>query len=217
MPIAFESYNNAAQIACLSTHLPVSTKEDILRSSLLAQMSADKQPYHSIQEWHSHYSKALGKLGWVFTTEQLTEYTSSLGSTITLMELLQQVANPYAIPAQVWTALNEPGQPDPKKTVLRQSAFKPLPGQDRLLITIEVLIARSSTAIKKISLALETKPFNVTNDWLKHSFACQDILRPIQIRHSDASLKASYSNLRSTVTTKLGSHIQQLTFELPHP
>ncbi|MGF6592297.1 hypothetical protein ABIE20_002509 [Pseudomonas sp. 2835] len=47
MPIAFESYINAAQIACLATHLPVGTKEDILRSSLLAQMSADKQPYHS--------------------------------------------------------------------------------------------------------------------------------------------------------------------------
>ena len=92
---------NDGSLVCFTTNVTPKLKQDILYSTLLAQLAANKKHdrFNDTEHWYKFYTDVMGKVGWVLQGFKFDEYQSSQSdfkiSQITL-ELLSDLIGPDA-------------------------------------------------------------------------------------------------------------------------
>lgn len=88
---------NDQSVMCFTSGVSGQLKEDVLNSTLLAQMAADKQVSHSsgtvsydVVSWYNAYVATLRKIGWDGQTSEFSEYQTS-GSTFSVANAIIQI------------------------------------------------------------------------------------------------------------------------------
>ena len=90
-------YVDAGSLVSFVAGVPELHKQDVLNSTLLAQLAANKvaDREKKVKEWYAKYVEVLGKVGWVFQAFNFTEYSAS-GSTFTADKVIADVLEAIA-------------------------------------------------------------------------------------------------------------------------
>lgn len=71
---------DAGSVVCFNSNIQLQQRDDVLESSLLAQLAANKQydRFTDFNEWYKFYDKAMAEIGWrVQSFEPFSEYLAS--------------------------------------------------------------------------------------------------------------------------------------------
>lgn len=211
MPNTYQIFVNAGQIAFIDKSINPLTREDILHSSLMAQLLADKPPHEHVEDWQHNYMKGRGKLHWIVSANSALKASLQVNQSVTMVELIalgvQQIGARPSVTEKLKKLVSHklknlhfsPTTNRPLLSVLRQNAFKTITAQHRNLIIVEVLIAKSPSVIYSISVTLENEDFPDAIDWLNHEIRAEEIHGEIKIQNSTYALRSKYHTLRDTV------------------
>jgi hypothetical protein len=140
-----EAFVDAGSTVSFAANVSGQNRQDVLNSTLLAQLAANKQYNRQKQpeRWYEEYATVLGKVGWVIQDFRFVKYKSSGNS----LEIDKAVINILA------AALAG------KKTGVIQEtldALKALPEKDGRLVLFNRMASSRDTGNFQISLATET-------------------------------------------------------------
>lgn len=74
-----EAYVDNGSLVSFVNNVPDQQRVDVLNSSLLAQLAANKKhdPYNDTENWFKFYAKVMKNIGWVIQDFEFTEYKTS--------------------------------------------------------------------------------------------------------------------------------------------
>lgn len=74
-----EGLVDAGSLVAFTSEVPQQQKEDVLNSTLLAQLAAEKKydRYTDVKNWYKFYAEVMGKIGWVMQSFKFDELKSS--------------------------------------------------------------------------------------------------------------------------------------------
>jgi len=74
-----EGWVDAGSLVSFTSQLTAQHKEDVLNSTLLAQLAADKKydRFSQTEDWYKFYTEVMGKIGWVMQSLKFDKYNST--------------------------------------------------------------------------------------------------------------------------------------------
>jgi len=213
-----DAYINSGQLFLCNTSLPENVRQDVLRSSLLAQMAADKTSHLSVAHWHNQYNNGLLRSQWIrksITTQHsrfnLEQYSCS--------ELILSFIVSPALKEACQQSLQNLGKPinEAALTAWRHAIVK-LANTDKhnqkLGLWLEFVYVESITHITTVSILLEGVDCPTGDNWLNEKLSSKVPTAEIVVQTNLFQLKSSYDAIRKQVLTKLGEWPQKLTFAI---
>ncbi|MDO7912252.1 hypothetical protein Q6A49_17095 [Pseudomonas sp. 22-AL-CL-001] len=212
-----QCYVNAAQIAAFPNSVADTLKVDILQSSLLAQLLADKAAFTTLSDWHHHYTSALARTQWVrksYTIHTLMPEEQ----TVTLSELVDAAAMSPATKASLLYLLRSLRRPAnaPALSIFHETIYKPRGSQRPKNLWFELVQVTDASSIQTFALTVETPAL------AKVFKASADVFDPLpegsvfKLRCGQFELGPGYDAIRGKVSKALGDKVSQYISPIEH-
>ena len=89
-----EGFVDAGSLVCFNSDVHSQQKEDVLESTLLAQLAANKKydRFAAPKNWYVFYNKVLGKVGWLAQGfEPFVEYVTNLPDAFKISDVVIEI------------------------------------------------------------------------------------------------------------------------------
>lgn len=214
MPDFNEMYVNGAQLVLFDKSVSARDKQNILHSSLYAQLVANKTKA-TVSDWHHQYDIGIGRSHWVRvsnTTQHVAWPKQSCSLRLLLSQLLADHPNKRAV-------LNGIDQLDHKLNAkalatLHAAISKPTAEAKPHGLWLQVTMVRSTTDIYSRSLILEGTHCPAGAHWLHDPLPAKPSSANFTVLTSLHQLRADYANIRARVEAALGKWPGQLSVEV---
>jgi hypothetical protein len=208
-------YVDAGSLVSFGPGVSAQHKNDVLNSSLLAQLAANKKFDREKQtkEWYAFYRDILERVGWVLRGFEFSKYESN-GADFTadkvILEILKALAtgNDLAVVAATMEALNSLGNDSPTLKIFETSSHTASSGN------FQVSIATESDSI--VGMKIGAFYFQTTQQitrvlWFRFSSSSTNFYKGSQIGALDEEV---YAQVRQSVVEKLGDAAKKLVRDI---
>lgn len=198
-------YVDAGSLVSFVAGVPLQHKQDVLNSTLLAQLAASAQYSREKQtaEWYAYYRNVLENIGWVIGKFSYTDYSSS-GAQFTadkvILKILEAIAtgNDLAVVAATMEALNSLGDDDPAVKIFETSSHTANDG------TFQIAAAAESDGV--VVLKIGAFGFSTTQTvtrvlWFRFETGMTKFYKGDEVINLDDQI---YAQVRQAVIEKLG-------------
>lgn len=212
-----QCYVNAAQIVAFPDSVADTLKVDILQSSLLAQLMADKASFTTLSDWHHHYTSALARTQWV--RKGYTIHTPKLEEqSTTLSELVDAAAMSTHTKESLLYLLRSLRRPvnAPALSIFHTSIYKPRGIRPPKDLWFELVQVTDASSIQTFALTVETPALG------KVFKASADVFDPLpegsvfKLRCGQFELGPGYDAIRGKVSKALGDKVSQYISPIEH-
>lgn len=203
-------------LVSFTNNLSVEDKQDVLDSTLLAQLAANKKFNREEQtkEWYLYYTKVLEKVGWIIQDFQFMKYQST-SATFTMdevaIELLAQIAGgtQMAVAGQTIEALKKLPKHDNRVVLFNHQSYSFKAGNFQLLTCAKDGSGQITTAVGAFHFFANE---NITR-FLFWQFDSSkvELYRGVQTCTLNPEV---YAKVRSHVKRKLGAKAQTFVKDL---
>ncbi|WP_434773093.1 hypothetical protein [Pseudomonas entomophila] len=205
-------YINAAQIVVFSPSIAATLKADLLHSSLLAQLLADKAAFTTLSDWHHHYTSALARTQWMRMSATVHSITPDEPA-VTLTELIDASSLPSSAKAMLRHTLDALRQPANASalSILRNAVCKPHDGLPSHNLWFELVQVTDASDIRTFALTVEAPGAALTSDASDHVFDTMPEGARFTLRTSQFELMPTYDGIRTKVIRALGDKANRYT------
>jgi len=190
-------------------------REDVLNSTLLAQLAADKQydRENQVMDWYSYYETVLGKVGWVTQGFNFQKYTTQKAS-FTMDEAVLEIAaaaltgqEELLIPA-VMDALRKLPKNDGRLQLFNHSASSDTEGNFQITVCTE---QDGAVAMKTMAFVFSSSESSTDVLFFNFSSASTELHQATNAQTLNSKV---YAAVRQAVTTKLGDNAKNFVLDL---
>jgi len=190
-------------------------RDDVLNSTLLAQLAADKQCDREadVMNWYKAYTTVLGKVGWTIEGANFSAYSSSSAS-FSMDKAVLEIAgaaltgDEAAVVAATMDALGKLPSTDGRLKLFDHSASNGKEGNFQICVCTET---NGAVAMKTMAFWFTSDQSSTTVLFFNYSSASTTLKKSVQ----GATLNtAVYANVRNAVLDKLGQNAQQFVLDL---
>lgn len=190
-------------------------RQDVLNSTLLAQLAADKQFNREtdVMDWYNYYSTVLGKVGWVAQGFNWQKYSSQEMS-FTMDKAVLEIAaaaltgQEELVVAAALEAMKNLPEKDGRLTLFNHSASSDTEGNFQISVCTE-----TNGAVAMKTMAFYYNADQQSTDVLFFNFSSSSTTlnqaTVVQSLNSDV-----YAQVRNSVLTKLGQNAQNFVLDL---
>ena len=209
------AFVDAGSLVAFGPGVSAQHKADVLNSTLLAQLAANKKFNRETQteEWYRFYQEVFGKVGWVLRGFEFTLYEAS-GAEFTadkvILEILKAIAtgNDLAVVAATMEALNSLGNDSPTVKVFETNSHTASSGN------FQISVAAENDGI--VGMKLGAFYFMTTQTvtrvlWFRFQSSSTKFYKGNQVAALDEEV---YAKVRQTVVEKLGDAAKKLVADL---
>lgn len=190
-------------------------REDVLNSTLLAQLAADKQFNREtkVMDWYAFYSTVLGKVGWVTQGYNWQKYTSQQMS-FTMDKAVLEIAEAALtgqeelVVAAALDALSKLPQEDGRLKLFNHSASSDKEGNFQITACTE-----TDGAVAMKTMAFYYNAAQQSTDVLFFNFSSESTTLN-QSTVAQTLNAGVYAQVRAAVLTKLGKNAQDFVLDL---
>lgn len=209
------AYLNNGSLVTFVDGVQAQHKKDVLSSTLLAQLAANKQcnRYTNIDLWYQLYIDTLEKVGWIAQDFKFSQYEVkgySFKADKVILDVLQAIAseNEIAIVKETLTALQALSDDDDRLVFFDSQSHHQSNGNFQIISTNE--------SDGNLSLNLGAFYFDGTKNTTKFLFYefSTSSSRVFKGTESIVLNEEVYSYVRDQVTKKLGNHLAQNIYDL---
>lgn len=213
-PSPGDAFVDAGSLLTFVPELPTEGREDVLDSTLLAQLAADKQfsRFTAPADWFNFYWSTLGKLAWHSTHESHRPYQPA-GTTFTLEKLVLELLAGKITAAdldRVEDALRVYNQlPDGERRVIVYTEFSYADGA----VNLQVGVTGDAPQLTLLAVILQTQ--QVITSLFTDELLVSALLGDVMTYYYQAQLnEESYAPMRDAVIAKLGARRAELILDL---
>ncbi|WP_284620749.1 hypothetical protein [Aquabacterium humicola] len=190
-------------------------RDDVLNSTLLAQLAADKQCDREADamNWYKAYTTVLGKVGWTIEGANFSVYSSSSAS-FTMDKAVLEIAgaaltgDEAAVVAATIDALGKLPTNDGRLQLFDHSASNGKEGNFQICVCTET---NGAVAMKTMAFWFTSDQSSTTVLFFNYSSAATTLKKSVQ----GATLNSAvYASVRNAVLDKLGQNAQQFVLDL---
>jgi len=205
-----QCYVNAAQIVAFPASIADTLKVDILQSSLLAQLLADKAAFTTLSDWHHHYTSALARTQWVrkgYTIHTLMPEEH----TVTLSELVDAAAMSTHTKASLRYLLRTLRRPAnaPALSIFHETIYKPRGSRHPKTLWFELVQVTDASSIQTFALTVETPALGKVLEAPEGAFDPLPEGSVFKLRCGQFELGPGYDAIRNKVSKALGDKASQ--------
>jgi hypothetical protein len=208
-------YVNAGSLVTFGPGVSAQHKSDVLNSSLLAQLAANKKFDREKQtrEWYDFYRSVFEKLGWVLRGFEFTKYETS-GTDFTadkvILDILKAVAtgNDLAVVAATMEALNSLAEGSDALKIFETSSHTASAGNFQVSVATE---QDDVVAMKIGGFFFQTTQTVTRVLWFRFSTASTLFYKSSQVGALDEKV---YEQVRDAVIEKLGINAKKLVRDI---
>jgi hypothetical protein len=190
-------------------------REDVLNSTLLAQLSADKTCDRDSKplDWYQQYTKVLSTLGWTLQGANFSDYSSST-ATFSMDKAVLEIAgaaltgDEAAVLAATVDALGKLPTTDGRLQLFNHSASNGKEGNFQICVCTET---NGAVAMKTMAFYFTSSQTNTTVLFFNYTAASTELQKSVQ----GATLNSGvYGQVRDAVLDKLGKNAQTFVLNL---
>lgn len=205
-----QCYVNAAQLVAFPDSVADTLKVDILQSSLLAQLLADKASFTTLSDWHRHYMTALARTQWIskgYTIHTLTPVARAVTPS-TLVEAAVLSAHTKTSLLDLLRSLRRPVNA-PALSIFHDAIYKPRGSSHPGNLWFELVQVTDASSIQTFALTVETPTLDAALN------APDDVFDPLpegsvfKLRCGQFELGTGYDAIRGKVRKALGDKASQ--------
>jgi hypothetical protein len=210
-----EGYVDKGGIVAFVAGVSAQSKADVLNSTLLAQLAADKQYNRekSVMDWYGFYGTVLEKVGWVIQGYNWSKYDSSKIS-FTMDEAVLEIAaaaltgDEAAVIAATLDALRKLPKQDGRLQLFNHSASSEKEGNFQISVCSE-----TDGAVAMRTMAFFYSTDQQSTDVLFFSFnsSSTSLTKSVQGQTLNSQV---YTTVRDAVLTKLGDNAKLFVLDL---
>jgi hypothetical protein len=198
-------YVDAGSLISFVAGIPLQHKQDVLNSTLLAQLAANAKYNREkeTKEWYAWYREVLENVGWVIGKFTFTDYESS-GVEFTadkvILKILEAIAtgNDLAVVAATMEALNSLGDEDPAVKIFETSSHTANEGAFQIGAAAE----SDGVVVLKVGAFFFTTTQTVTRIlWFRFESGTTSFAKGDEVINLDDQI---YAQVRELVIEKLG-------------
>jgi|GEM_PF-3527886 len=189
-------------------------QDDILSSTLLGQLAADKHNsrFTAPVSWYDAYTNTLGNLAWQISEFQNQQYIPA-GKTITLEQIIRDVLKGITTASGIDLVQGSidlfSKLPKTDQRVLIYEKFS----RSSRIIDLQVGVVNASSKLSAVGVVLETK--QEVKDLFKEEIPVSQLVGKIRTLLYEGTLNETvYASLRDQVIAKLGSKRDELILNL---
>ena len=191
-------------------------REDVLNSTLLAQMAADKKFSRETQvmDWYAFYQEVLGKVGWVTQGFNWEQYTSQKTS-FTMDEAVLEIAaaaltgqEEIAVVTAALEAMKSLKGGDSRLKIFDHSASSDKAGNFQISVCTET---NGAVAMKTMAFYYDAEQQSTTVLFFNFSSASTTLNQAVNAQTLDSQI---YAQVRQAVITKLGDNAKNFVLNL---
>lgn len=218
MPSHHDVYVNSAQLVVCAANVPELTRQDILQSSLCAQLVADKSVHTNASEWQQQYGKGILRFNWLRSSTSTIQLDLA-GQSRSLLDLLVYCVNEPAIKPLARAVLRDLHNPVNASAmeVLHQAIRKPTGSADKPGLWLEIMLVQSEKSIRTVSLTLEDVRLPAGRNWLSEPLVSVAKAGRGYAQINTHQLLPSYMHNRALIIQKLGNLPDRLTLAILRP
>lgn len=190
-------------------------REDVLNSTLLAQLAGDKQFNRETQvmEWYAFYTNVLGKLGWSQQGFNWKSYKSQQMS-FTMDKVVLDIAKAaltgqeLLVIAAALDAMSKLPEQDGKLRLFNHSASSETEGNFQISVCTET---NGAVAMKTMAFFYNSEQQSTDVLFFNFSSESTDLKQSTNVQTLSSSV---YGKVRNAVLEKLGKNAQDFVLEL---
>jgi len=190
-------------------------REDVLNSTLLAQLAGDKKFNRETQvmEWYAFYTNVLGKLGWSQQGFNWKSYKSQQMS-FTMDKVVLDIAKAaltgqeLLVIAAALDAMSKLPEQDGKLRLFNHSASSETEGNFQISVCTET---NGAVAMKTMAFFYNSEQQSTDVLFFNFSSESTDLKQSTNVQTLSSSV---YGKVRNTVLEKLGKNAQDFVLEL---
>lgn len=190
-------------------------REDVLNSTLLAQLAADKQfnREDDVMSWYDFYSNVLGTIGWVTQGFNWQKYTSKKAS-FTMDEAVLEIAEAALtgqeelVVAAALDSMRKLPKKDGRLSLFDHSASSDKAGNFQISVCTE---DNGAVAMKTMAFYYDASEQSTTVLFFNFSSASTTLNQSVVAQTLNSQV---YASVRSTVLTKLGDKAKTFVLDL---
>lgn len=205
-----QCYVNAAQIVAFPASIADTLKVDILQSSLLAQLLADKASFTTLSDWHHRYTSALARTQWVRKGYALHTLMPE-EQTVTLSELVDAAVMAPDTKASLLYLLRSLRRPvnAPALSIFHEAIYKPRGGRHPKNLWFELAEVTDASSIQTFALTVESPALGKVLDVWDGAFDPLPEGSVFKLRCAEFELGPGYDAIRGKVSKALGDKASQ--------
>lgn len=190
-------------------------REDVLNSTLLAQLAADKQfnREKQVMDWYGFYTQVLGKLGWTqqgfnWSKYQASEMSFTMDKVVLDIAKAALTGQELLVVAAALDAMSKLPEKDGKLSLFNHSASTDTEGNFQISVCTET---NGAVAMKTMAFFYSSE--QQSTDVLFFNFSSQstDLSQSTNVQTLSSSV---YGKVRNTVLEKLGKNAQDFVLDL---
>lgn len=210
-----QGYVDAGSTISFVANVSSQAQDDVLNSTLLAQLAANKQydREKDTQNWYRSYTDTLGKVGWVIQSFSFQKYQAS-GSSFrvdkVVLDILAAIAsqNEIAIVQQTMNALKSLSDNDNRLVLFSTQSSSQSAGNFQISTANET---NGQVAMKLGAFYFSSSQSSTRFLWASYSSSNSSIYQGAQTVTLNGS---TYSQVRQQIIDKLGDRARQFIANL---
>jgi hypothetical protein len=226
---SYSAFVSAGAVVLLSPDMTVQERQDVLNSTLFAQLVADKKypGSRNANGWYERYQEVL-KDSWLQRTAAWHDWSLKADSNLTVADwvnnqLAQSVPQTVLSPAvQTLNIVAELPDAHPaiellQKHVLKNSEEHPSKSTFGCQVSVLVILAQRGPTLNSVYLAFESAA-SVASNPLKQVLSLDNVKGNIVLKRLQAELSdALYRPVRERIVKKMGDKASQNILEVLEP
>lgn len=209
------AFVDGGSVVAFTAEVSGQNREDVLNSTLLAQLAADKKFSRETQvmDWYNFYSNVLGKVGWVTQGYNWQKHESQQTS-FTMDKVVLEIAEAAltgeeaAVVAAAMDALGKLPEDDGRLKLFNHSASSDTEGNFQISACSE-----TNGAVAMTTMAFYYNASQQSTDVLFFHYASESTTLN-QSTVAQTLNSAVYAAVRDAVLTKLGKNAQDFVLDL---
>lgn len=209
------AFVDKGSVVCFVAGVSQQNRSDVLNSTLLAQLAADKQYDREtdVMNWYKYYSRILSKIGWVLSGYNWEERKASTTS-FTMDEAVLEIAAAAltgpegAVVTAAMTAMKSLPKKDNRLTLFNHASSSDKAGNFQITACTET---DGAVAMKTMAFYYDAQSSNTDVLFFSYSTASTTLTRSVQTQALDSDV---YGTVRSAVLSKLGDNAKNFVLDL---
>lgn len=207
-----EIYVNSAQVVLFHKSVSALDKQNILHSSLFAQLVANKAAKATVSEWQHQYDSGIARSHWLQVSSG-TEHITWPHQPSTLRSLVGQMLANQPQKQALLAAIDQLSHPLNAKamSVLHAAVSKPSAEAKQQGLCLQVMVVRSAVDICAHSLMVEGSKCPAGAHWLQDKLPSKPATEKFSVLTSRYQLRPDYATIRARVEAAVGKWPEKLT------
>lgn len=209
------AFVNKGSLTCFVEGVSPQNKSDVLNSTLLAQLAADKKYNREtdVMNWYKYYSEILSNVGWVVSGYNWEEKKASSMS-FTMDKAVLEIAAAAltgpegAVVAATLSALKNLPEKDNRLVLFNHASSSDKAGNFQISTCVE---ENGTVAMRTMAFYYNSSTSNTDVLFFSYNSASTELTQSTQ----DQALNSDvYASVRSTIITKLGNNAKNFILEI---